>query len=832
MAIFNEELPEWQNAGSKPTNDVIAAGWKVGDRPPAAWFNWAWERTYQCLDEVRTYLETISQGKQTIELLTATYDNGNYIATSAMPNSAYIDGMIINVKVDTDSIENSKINLDGLGLKDIYIDGRNTRLIGSKTMSANKIYTLIYNTSLNGWYIANATSSLSLPPSYSGNLNNIQYDSIVLTNASTTNMPDTMVANDYFIIETTMVTNPAGTRQWFQRAKSLITFNEYNRLLSFSGTVDVNWTFADNDSITKQINNMDVFSNLMGSGLGLTFTSVSPYNVSINAGYIYLTSGLVTKNAAQALSMPAVTDGNYYIWIAKNGRCTIHKSGTTLDGYSTILYRLTMASSQLSLTENRVSAISLNADKLKTARQIAISGDVIGSANFDGSANTNISVMRKGCLAGSNAIATANLWYKVASLTTTVTGYNDRSIILLVDYGRNVGSFDKVSGILKVAVRFGSGGMIPSGSGSIFVEWLSANSRIDVNNFVVAYAPNTTNNVIEIWCKISESYQTIKFEVLSENNSTVRGSFFDMINATVPAETPTVGYNQVVSTAPNQLGYIANATSSDKLLNTKLTNENIDNFIGSNYWGKEYYGHFDNTVTTKPSTITNFLLIVQRSSDGNTIQIIIGGITNFIYTRYWNGSVWTTWSSVYSGDNPQPSLPTYTITSQDINTFRGSSYWGRLYYAASGNTSTNKPDGVDAYSLEVFRIGGTGTLQRLTQEVAAGKIYTRVYNASTGVWSNWKRLVEESIQADVTVPANGWTGSSAPYSATITNANITATNVVEVIPQSTIILAHANAIAAAMILSATQASGSITLKAFGTKPPLDLPLTLIIRGDL
>ena len=88
-----------------------------------------------------------------------------------------------------------------------------------------------------------------------------------------------------------------------------------------------------------------------------------------------------------------------------------------------------------------------------------------------------------------------------------------------------------------------------------------------------------------------------------------------------------------------------------------------------------------------------------------------------------------------------------------------------------------------------------------------------------------------STKVNTTLSASGW---STEKKYTVSNANITATSAVELLPRENngITLAQLEALSGAMIVGGTQAAGSIQLVALGDKPTTDIPVTLIIRRDL
>jgi hypothetical protein len=84
---------------------------------------------------------------------------------------------------------------------------------------------------------------------------------------------------------------------------------------------------------------------------------------------------------------------------------------------------------------------------------------------------------------------------------------------------------------------------------------------------------------------------------------------------------------------------------------------------------------------------------------------------------------------------------------------------------------------------------------------------------------------------EATLLASGWTGDSAPYSYTLSVTGVTADSHQELLPALDITAEQLAALQAANIQDGGQAAGTVTLKAFGTKPTIDLPIRIILRGD-
>lgn len=85
-----------------------------------------------------------------------------------------------------------------------------------------------------------------------------------------------------------------------------------------------------------------------------------------------------------------------------------------------------------------------------------------------------------------------------------------------------------------------------------------------------------------------------------------------------------------------------------------------------------------------------------------------------------------------------------------------------------------------------------------------------------------------SIKVDASLTASNWNSTNYIFS----NQNITATNIVELIPSTTITTEEYEALQDAQIIGGAQAAGSITLKAMGAVPTINIPVIFIIRGDM
>ena len=81
-----------------------------------------------------------------------------------------------------------------------------------------------------------------------------------------------------------------------------------------------------------------------------------------------------------------------------------------------------------------------------------------------------------------------------------------------------------------------------------------------------------------------------------------------------------------------------------------------------------------------------------------------------------------------------------------------------------------------------------------------------------------------------TLVAGTWSGSSAPFTYTVSVQGVTANNNVDVSLSSSATVAQAKMWAKAMVLNATQTTNSITLKAYGKKPTANIPIVVTVHA--
>lgn len=235
-------------------------------------------------------------------------------------------------------------------------------------------------------------------------------------------------------------------------------------------------------------------------------------------------------------------------------------SGTLLNSANYTSY--TVKKDGTGATGNWGINITGSAAKLTTPRSFSITGDTVASAvNFDGSANVQLSTLRRGCSVGQSSSTSTNPWYKFADITVD-SSFVDKHIIFFVysSYSDN----SNMMGILKAHVRTSSTGAFDAGE----LKWLVRSSSITNADFVLAYN-NTSPAKVELWCKCDVGYRGYHFDVIAEGDrgsrSTRIWNLYNTWTAGSAAE-PTAGFTQVTSTAIT----IVNNTSGNASSATKL----------------------------------------------------------------------------------------------------------------------------------------------------------------------------------------------------------------------------------------------------------------------
>lgn len=139
----------------------------------------------------------------------------------------------------------------------------------------------------------------------------------------------------------------------------------------------------------------------------------------------------------------------------------------------------------------------------------------------------------------------------------------------------------------------------------------------------------------------------------------------------------------------------------------------------------------------------------------------------------------------------------------------------------SGLTTSQFASGVITTALNITAEGKIADARAL--KTLSDKITTNTNNIAK---------LNSKIQ-NVTLSSSSWSGSEPPYTYTVSNSNVTSTSkVVEIMPANGASNTQLEAYLYAGLCGGATGTGTITIKAFGEKPDINIPITIVVRGEI
>ena len=405
-------------------------------------------------------------------------------------------------------------------------------------------------------------------------------------------------------------------------------------------------------------------------------------------------TALVKSNSTNGYFTQATYQGNHLLqYTAKStvdaGNNSVTKTVTLLNESGNSSFPGTVSAPTFS---GALSGNATTATKLQTARTITLSGDVTGSASFDGSANASIAVNNRRCVVGQTSNTNTNPYYKFAAITIS-GNHQDREIVFKVSTGY---SQNTASGILRAHLRTNSEGLLDNAQ----FNWEYANIGIDPSKFIMAYS-TTTPMVVELWAKVDSAYLHYHFDVIQEHDRGDSRSRWTLYTtcAAGSASAITSGYTQLVSTRLN----IANSITGNA--NTATTLQTARTINGTSFNGS------GNITTANWGTARNITI-------GNTTKSV-NGSANVSWTAAEIGVAsindsTTATGTVWSSNKTQVQINTsYNTMSQKVDALEESI--NRDFVSKNGSTMTGdltikKSDG-SASKLNIHRTISSNDMQ-------------------------------------------------------------------------------------------------------------------------
>lgn len=250
-----------------------------------------------------------------------------------------------------------------------------------------------------------------------------------------------------------------------------------------------------------------------------------------------------------------------------------------------------------------------------------------------------------------------------------------------------------------------------------------------------------------------------------------------------------------------QVGAASKSHAHTSIESVELTNQDLNNYKSNSV--QFLYAAGGNTVKNVPSGVTAFGVYCYRSDAGWFTQELIS-TEGKKYFRVYNASSWTSWNIIIDSSN---------VASYKVNNAGYADSSGKVNgHTVNADVPSNAKFTDTTYSDATTSAHGLMT--------AADK--SKLNGIASGATKN------ASTVKSFTLSASSW--SSGSY--TISDSLITASSNQEVLPAVGITAAQYNALSKAQIVDGGQAAGSLTLKALGTVPTIDIPIRVVFRGTI
>ena len=280
------------------------------------------------------------------------------------------------------------------------------------------------------------------------------------------------------------------------------------------------------------------------------------------------------------------------------------------------------------------------ATKLETSRSITLTGDIVGSATFDGSKDISITTEMRGCSVGVGNVTLENglIWKKVAEMDITKLSYITQ-IVFLCNFAV-ANDTDGDVGIFRIDCRTASAkdseGKFQLNQDEFQWMVLGKQSLLTKDKFALMYKAGENSIKLELYVKFTNNYQGFNFEVLSENSFIGRQNEWTLFNSTespltsLPTDYTAIQMKDASSVFDTVLtSHLEGVTAKDigGLPSPKrLFSEDLNTVLDPGF----YYAGGGNTCAHKPPNVgstTNFGLIVIRTAVGNITQIYVYSTT-------------------------------------------------------------------------------------------------------------------------------------------------------------------------------------------------------------
>ena len=584
---------------------------------------------------------------------------------------------------------------------------------------------------------------------------------------------------------------------------------------------------------------------------GYTAKASGLYKVTVDASGHVSAATAVTKADITALGIPAQdTNTTYNTGTASvSGLTKLYtETGSATDGTITQKAITDALNSKSSTTHTHNYAGSSSAGgaansaaKLSTARTVSGGTDITMSYSYDGSANSNASI---GYYNGSAYNGNTNNYpfHRFAKLDPITSSYTDKTMTVLLTQDFNGGAF----GIARISLR--TNNVSNKDISSAEVKWL-VRSGFNADAIQVAIYNVAGATYADAFLKLSGTYAGTVIRAIANGARGNISRTWTLVNS-----------KEVDNTTSSDPKTSTECYADIATAGTKLHNQSYSATVSGSDSGTTFYansaGSASKATQDSAGQQINKTYIKNLSISGKTITYTKGdGTTGTIITQDTNTTYNDVTTSAHglmtaadkvklNGIATNANNYTHPTSSGNKHIPSGGSSGKVLRWSADGTAVWGDvpSDAISITRVEYNKLLANNTYDPnkyyyVTDDFDSATIINDSASSTSTAYSSSKTnallgtKVNKSSKVSATMNASSWSGSSAPYTITLSINGVTTSNNVEILIPGSATNAQVEAWMAAGIVNGTQAANSVTLKAYGDKPSINIPIEAIIRND-
>jgi len=575
------------------------------------------------------------------------------------------------------------------------------------------------------------------------------------------------------------------------------------------------------------------------------------YKITVDGTGHVSAATAVTKSDITALGIPG-QDTN-----------TTYSTGTTSYSGTTKLYTGTGSATDGTMTQKAITdglnsksgtghthnyagsssagGVANSAAKLSIARTVSGGTDITMSYSYDGSANSNASIGYYNSSAY-NGNTNNYPFHRFAKLDAITSSYTDKTMTVLLTQDFNGGAF----GIARISLR--TNNVSNKDISSAEVKWL-VRSGFNDDAIQVAIYNVAGATYADAFLKLSGTYAGTVIRAIANG---ARGN----ISRTWTLVNSKEADNTTSSDSKTSTECYANIAAAG----TKLHNQSYSVTVSGSDSGTTSYanstGSASKAIQDSAGQQINKTYIKNLSISGKTITYTKGdGTTGTIVTQDTNTTYNDATTSAHglmtaadkvklNGIATNANNYTHPTSSGNKHIPSGGSSGKVLRWSADGTAVWGDvpSDAISITRVEYNKLLANNTYDPnkyyyVTDDFDSATIINDSISSTSTAYSSSKTnallgaKVNKSSKVSATMNASSWSGSSAPYTITLSINGVTTSNNVEILIPGSATNAQVEAWMAAGIVNGTQAANSVTLKAYGDKPSINIPIEAIVRND-